>query len=128
MDLYTYAFQIVVSVIISYLLIYFANFLIAKLKTTSIRIFHPTEYFPKEQLDTLKQVHYLVLIFIILFSISNFFFDNGIIMTNGSEFYSFNAVLDILVSVYVATIIYKEKSLKSHILVLFCYLLHQLHI
>lgn len=127
MDLSNYAFQIVVSIIISYILIYISYLLINKLSNTSIRFLNPTEYFPKEEVDTLKQVYYLVLIFIILFLITNFFFDNGIIRVNDSELYNLNAVLDILVTSYLAAFIYRDKSLKNHIWVFSYYLLHQLH-
>lgn len=119
MNLYDYAFQIAVSIIISYILIYISSLLITRLKNSSVRVLNPTEYFPPEQVKTLKQVFYLVLIFAILFLITNFFFDNGIIKTNSSELYGFNAVLDIILATYFANVIYKDKSKKSHILVFF---------
>ena len=114
--LYYYAFQIVVSLIISYILIIVASFLMRKLQDTSIRILNPTEYFPEEEVKTLKQVYYLVLIFIILFIITNFFFDNGILMANNPDLYELHAVLDILVSVYLATFIYNDKSRNRKLL------------
>ena len=87
MDLYDYGFQIVVLIIIFYILLYVTFFLESKLESSSIRIFNPHEYFPEEEIKTLKQVFYLVVIYIILFLISNFFFDNEILMVNSSELY-----------------------------------------
>ena len=55
MDLYDYAFQITVSVIIFYILINVTIFVKSKLENSSIRIFNPHEYFP-EEVQTLKQV------------------------------------------------------------------------
>ena len=56
MDLYDYAFQIAVSVIIFYILINVTIFVKSKLENSSIRIFNPHEYFPEEEVQTLKQV------------------------------------------------------------------------
>ena len=67
MDLYDYGFQIVVLIIIFYILLYVTFFLESKLESSSIRIFNPHKYFPKEEIKTLKQALYLVVIYIILF-------------------------------------------------------------
>lgn len=119
MELYNYALRIIVSIVISYALILISAWIMPKLKNTPIRILNPTEYFPEEQVKTLKQVYYLILIFIILFSITNFFFDNGIGRSNSPEFYHLNAVLDIIVSLYLATFLYRDKTRKNHLLILF---------
>ena len=121
MDLYDYAFQIAVSVIIFYILINVTLFVKSKLENSSIRIFNPNEYFPEEEVQTLKQVFYLVVIYIILFLIANLFFDNGIVMNNSSELYALNALLDIVISIYLITTVYRKNSVKNYILIFFLF-------
>ena len=103
-----------VSILISYALIRLLSFVIDIIKNRPDRLLNPTEYFPEEEVKTLKQVYYLILIFTILLTISNFFFDNNILLSNNPEFYAFNSFLDIIVSIYIATILYREDPKKMH--------------
>ena len=80
-----------VSILISYALIRLLSFVIDIIKNRPDRLLNPTEYFPEEEVKTLKQVYYLILIFTILLTISNFFFDNNILLSNNPEFYAFNS-------------------------------------
>ncbi len=118
MDITNLVFQIIVS-----LLIFGIIFLMGY--ALKDRIFHkvnfflnPHEYLPDEQIKTLKQFYYLLLILILSLSIVNFFFDNDIIMHNSPEFYVFNSVMDIIVSLYIGISIY-DGSKKSKILMVF---------
>ncbi|MBR2557814.1 MAG: hypothetical protein IKE95_05560 [Methanobrevibacter sp.] len=119
MDSYHYILMIGVSILISYALIRLLSFVIDMIKNRPDRLLNPTEYFPEEEVKTLKQVYYLILIFTILLTISNFFFDNNILLSNNPEFYAFNSFLDIIVSIYIATILYREDPKKNAPIILF---------
>ncbi len=119
MNLFNICFQSVVSIAVSLIMIIILSFVIDKIKNKSNRLLNPTEYFPDEEIKTLKQVYYLVLMFIIVLSITNFFFDNNIILSNNPEFYIFNSILDIIVSIYIATFLYRENWKKNIILIIF---------
>lgn len=119
MDLTSYGIQICVSVLIFIILMYVGNFLIGKFRNNSIKVLNPTEYLPEEEVKTLKQVYYLIMILLLFILIVNFFFDNDIILSNNPEFYVFHSVLDIVVSVYIAIIIYDKSSNKSKVLIFF---------
>lgn len=119
MDLYNYTLQICVSILIFVILFSIAKFLMEKLKCSSIKFLNPTEYLPKEEVQTLKQVYFLVMALLLFISIINFFFDNNIILSNSPEFYAFHSILDVIVSVYIASIIYDRSSNKSLILIFF---------
>ena len=68
---------------------------------------NPHEYLPDEQIKTLKQFYYLLLILVLFVTIVNFFFDNDIVMHNSPEFYVFNSVIDIICSMYIGINIYE---------------------
>ena len=119
MNLFNYLFQIGVSVAISVILILGLSFIIDKLKNGSNRLLNPSEYFPDEEVKTLKQVYYLVLILLIVLSIINFFFDNDLVLSNSSEFYVFNSIVDIIFSIYIATSLYRENLKKYMVLIIF---------
>ncbi len=119
MNLFNYLFQIGVSVAISAILILGLSFIIDKLKNGSNRLLNPSEYFPDEEVKTLKQVYYLVLILLIVLSIINFFFDNDLVLSNSSEFYVFNSIVDIIFSIYIATSLYRENLKKYMVLIIF---------
>lgn len=119
MNLFNICFQVLVSIAVSLIMIIILSFAIDKIKNRSNRLLNPTEYFPDEEIKTLKQVYYLVLMFIIVLSITNFFFDNNIVLSNNPEFYIFNSILDIIVSIYIATFLYRENWKKNIILIIF---------
>ena len=119
MDLNYYLIQICVSVLVFGMLLIIGKFLIGKLKNNSIKFLNPTEYLPEEEVKTLKQVYYLIMMLLLFISITNFFFDNDILLSNSPEFYVVNSVLDIIVSVFIASIIYEKSSTKSKVLIFF---------
>jgi hypothetical protein len=121
MDLYSYGLRVGVSAIIYVILVMLMSFMISQLKKRSNRLLNPSEYFPEEEVKTLKQVYYLILIFLIILSITNFFFDNDIFLSNNPEFYALNSILDIIISVYIATVFYQENWKKNIILIIFLF-------
>lgn len=121
MDLINYGVRIGVSLTIYITLILFLSFMISKLKNRQNRLLNPSEYFPEEQVQSLKQVYYLILMFVIILSVTNFFFDNEIFLSNSAEFYTFNSILDIIISVYIATMFYRENWKKNMILIVFLF-------
>lgn len=121
MELYYYFIQVFVSILIYVTLIIAGRYLIDKIKGSSFRFLNPEEYLPDEEIKTLKQVFYLIMMLILFIIIINFFFDNNIILSNGPEFYTFHSVLDIIISVYIASIIYDKSSQKNYMLILFLF-------
>ena len=119
MDIYYYFMQICVSILVFLILFCMGRILTGRLKGSSIKFLNPTEYLPEEEVQTLKQVYYLVMALILFILIVNFFFDNDIILSNSPEFYVFHSLLDIAVSVYIASIIYDRTSKKSWVLIFF---------
>ena len=121
MDIIFHILRISVSLAVYVILVLAVAFVLKKLKNRSIRLLNPSEYFPEEQVKTLRQVYYLVLVFLLVLSITNFFFDRGIILTNSPEFYVYNSLLDVIVSVYIASVLYREGWKKNIILIIFLF-------
>lgn len=113
MELYEYFIQICVSILIFVILFHMGRYLIEKFSDTSFKFLNPTEYLPEEEVKTLKQVYYLVMMLLLFISITNFFFDNDIILSNNPEFYVLHSVLDIILSVYIASIIMINHQRKA---------------
>lgn len=118
MNIIHYGMLIIVSIAICLLLFVLMRFIIGKVRTSPIRFLNPTQYLPEEEVQSLKQFYYLLMIMLLFILIVNFFFDNNIILSNSPEFYLLHAVLDVLVSIYVASIIY-DKSNKNMLLIFF---------
>ena len=118
MDIVYIVFQIIVSLFI-FGIIFIMGYALKDSITHKMNFFlNPLEYLPEEEIKSLKQVYYLILILILFVSILNFFFDNNIIMQNSPEFYVFNSVIDIIFSLYIGISIY-DGSKKSKILIVF---------
>ena len=111
-------FQIIVSLLI-FGIIFLIGYALKDRILHKVNFFlNPHEYLPDEQIKTLKQFYYLLLILVLFVTIVNFFFDNDIIMHNSPEFYVFNSVIDIICSMYIGINIY-DGSKKSKILLVF---------
>ena len=111
-------FQIIVSLFI-FGIIFIMGYALKDRITHKMNFFlNPLEYLPEEEIKTLKQLYYLILILILFVTIVNFFFDNDILMHNSPEFYVFNSVIDIIFSLYIGISIY-DGSKKSKILTVF---------
>lgn len=118
MDITILVFQIIVSLLI-FGIIFLIGYALEDRIIHKVNFFlNPHDYLPEEEIKTLKQVYYLILILILFVSIVNFFFDNNIVMQNSPEFYVFNSVWDIIFSIYIGINIY-DGSRKSKILLVF---------
>ena len=90
-------FLLLVAFGIFVILVYAGKFIVNKVKSSSrfknSKFFNPLEYLPSEEVSTLKQVFYLImiLVFIVIILYLIFGWDDGLY---------FIAVLDIIVSVY----------------------------
>lgn len=121
MDFIFHILRISVSLAVYVILVLAVAYVLKTLKNRSIRLLNPSEYFPEEQVKTLRQVYYLVLVFLLVLSITNFFFDRGIVLSNSPEFYVYNSILDIIVSVYIASVLYREGWKKNMLLIIFLF-------
>ena len=101
--------QVVVEVLLFFILLFIGMFAYNKLRNSSSKLLNPQEYFPDEEIHSLRQVFILImmgLFFInILYSLT--FTDNDLI---------YFAIYDILLSLYVA-IKLDKSSLKNKVLV-----------
>ena len=101
--------QVVVEALIFFILVFIGMFAYNKLKNSSSKLLNPQEYFPDEEIHSLRQVFILImmgLFFInILYSLT--FTDNDLI---------YFAIYDILLSLYVA-IKLDKSSLKNKVFV-----------
>lgn len=102
-------FQFILGIIIFLLLTAIGVFIIKKIKASNSRFFNPHEFLPEDEIHTLKQVFYLILmalcLIVVLYSLSS----------SGNELYYFE-IFDITLSLFVAITIDKS-SLKNRILV-----------
>ena len=98
MSLLVSIFRLLVAFGIFALLVYVSKFIVNKVKSSRFknsRFLNPMEYFPAEEVSTLRQVFYLImiLIFLVIILYIVFGWDDGIY---------FISVLDIIISVYIA--------------------------
>ena len=79
MDIVYIVFQIIVSLLI-FGIIFLIGYALKDRIMHKVNFFlNPQEYLPDEQIKTLKQFYYLLLILVLFVTIVNFFFDNDII-------------------------------------------------
>ena len=108
MDVFLIIYEFVIAILIFGVLFIAGKFISKKLKASNSRILNPLEYFPEEEVQTLKQVFYLVMMLIF------FVFIIYIIVVLGNDFIGV-AVVQLIVSLYIAfTLDY--SSLKNKIL------------
>lgn len=98
-ELIFFTFDFAVTILVFILLLIIAKIASKKIKKhenkfTDNRFFNPKEYFPEEEIETLKQVFYLIILF--LFFI--IFLYNAVFTDNSTTF----SVLEIILMVYVA--------------------------
>lgn len=116
MELINYISQIIVSVGIFIILCFLGEQLKKIVLKHKKSIMDPNEYFPKEEILSLKQVYYLILILFIYICIINFFFDRFLAVSG--ELLLINSLIDIIISLYLV-ITFFEKSTKMRILIIF---------
>ena len=115
MELINYLTQIIVSVGIFIVLCFIGQQLKKIYLNHSHKMMDPQEYFPKEEILSLKQVYYLILILFIYICILNFFIDRQWIDT---ELFLVNSLIDIFISLYII-ITYYDGSTRSRIISIF---------
>ena len=116
MELINYLIQIIVSIGIFALLCLLGEQLKKIILSHSNKSLDPHEYLPVEEILSLKQVYYLILILVIYICIINFFFDRFFAVS--SELFLVNSIIDIIISTYLAVTLY-DSSLRSRITAIF---------
>lgn len=107
-------FRLLVAFGIFALLVYVSKFIVNKVESSRFknsRFLNPMEYFPAEEVSTLRQVFYLIMILVFLVIILYMVFD-----WNGGIY--FISVLDIVISVYVSMKMGKD-SFKEKLILFF---------
>lgn len=87
--------ELVIPILIFGVIFAVGKFIHARLSNSNSRILNPKEYFPEEELETLRQVFYLIMMMIL------FVFILYIMMVQANEIIPI-AVLQIILSVYIA--------------------------
>ena len=95
MEIFSIVYEFTISILIFGVIFVAGKFIYKKLKDSKSRFFNPLEYFPEEEVQTLKQVFYLVMMLIF------FVFILYLIIVPGNDFVGV-AVAQMLVSLYVA--------------------------
>lgn len=116
MGLVNYLTQIIVAMGIFIILCFFGEQIKKYLFKHHNKLMNPNEFLPKEEIFSLKQVHYLILILLIYLCIINFFFDR--FFTVSTELFLINSLIDIIVSTYIVVAFY-DSSTRSRITSIF---------
>ena len=95
MDIFLIIYEFVIAILIFGALFVAGKLIFKKLKDSKSRVLNPLEYFPEEEVQTLRQVFYLVMMLIF------FVFILYIIVVPGNDFVGV-AVVQLLVSLYIA--------------------------
>ena len=95
MDIFLIIYEFVIAILIFGALFVAGKLIFKKLKDSKSRVLNPLEYFPEEEVQTLRQVFYLVMMLIF------FVFILYIIVVPGNDFMGV-AVVHLLVSLYIA--------------------------
>ena len=88
-------FELIVSILIFGVFFAAGKFIYKKLSESESRILNPREYFPEEEINTLKQVFYLIMMLIL------FVFILYIAVVNGEEVIGVG-IVQLIVSLYIA--------------------------
>ena len=102
--------QLIIVIAIFFILTFVGVFIYRKLKNSSNRLLNPQEFLPDDEIHTLKQVFYLILIAFCFMDVLY-----SLIFVNGDYFYF--AIFEIALSLYIA-ITLDKSSIKNKILLL----------
>ena len=116
MELVNYLTQIIAAIGIFIILCFFGEQIKKYLFKHYKKLMDPKEFLPKEEIFSLKQVHYLILILFIYLCIINFFFNRFFEVSN--ELFLINSLIDIIVSTYIVVAFY-DCSTRSRITSIF---------
>jgi hypothetical protein len=106
MEVFNVICELAISILVFVVLFTVGKIIYKKLNDSDSRILNPEEYFPEEEIQTLNQVFYLVMMWIF------FVFIIYILIVRGNDFIGV-AVLQLIVSLYVAlTLDYSSWSNK----------------
>ncbi|WP_407377794.1 hypothetical protein [Methanobrevibacter sp.] len=95
MDIFRIVCELFIPILIFGVLFSVGKFIHVRLVNSKSRLLNPKEYFPEQELETLKQVYYLIMMMIF------FFFILHLLIFDEFEFIAL-AVLQIIISLYVA--------------------------
>ena len=102
--------RLIIEIAIFLVLMVIFKYFYSKLKTNHSRILNPSEYFPEEELQSLKQIFYLIMMgFFFVIILYTLVFVNG-------DLYTFS-IIDIIISLYLAVNLDKS-SLKNKLLLI----------
>ena len=107
--LYINIVQFIVIIVVFLILMVITSFAMDRIRKSDNRILNPQEYFPEEEIHTLRQIYYLIMMGLCFI---NVFYTLVFLKTE----LIYLVVFDICLSLYVATKLDKE-SLKNKILV-----------
>lgn len=100
--------RLIIEIAIFLVLMVIFKYFYSKLKTNHSRILNPSEYFPEEELQSLKQIFYLIMMgFFFVIILYTLVFVNG-------DLYTFT-IIDLIISLYLAVNLDKS-SLKNKLL------------
>ena len=108
MDVLRIAFELFIPILIFTILLVIGRFIYKKITNSNSRLLNPTEYFPEQELETLKQVYYLIMMFIF------FIFIIYIMLQSESDLQPMIG-LQIIISLYIALTL-DYSSLKNKLL------------
>lgn len=102
--------RLIIEIAIFLVLMVIFKYFYSKLKNNHSRILNPSEYFPEEELQSLKQIFYLIMMgFFFVIILYTLVFVNG-------DLYTFS-IIDIIISLYLAVNLDKS-SLKNKLLLI----------
>ncbi|MBQ6100453.1 MAG: hypothetical protein IJL02_11410 [Methanobrevibacter sp.] len=111
MNFYLGYLQFAIEIVIFLVLMFVGIAILNRLKDSKLKIFHAKEYFPEEEVHSLRQMYYLVMMALFFINILYFLiFDDGNII--------YFAIFDIFLSLYLA-ITLDKSSIKNKILLIF---------
>ena len=108
MVVFTVIYELIISVLIFSALFVTGKLIYKKLNKNGSRILNPLEYFPEEEIQTLRQVFYLVMMLVFFVLILY------LIVSHGNDLVGI-ALVQVIVSLYVALTL-DYSSLKNKIL------------
>lgn len=100
--------ELIIEIALFIVLMFVGRFILDQLKTHNIQILNPQEYFPEEELHSLRQIYFLIMM--------GLFFINIIYILLNKDMIHL-ALLDIIISLYLA-ITLDKSSLKNKILLI----------
>ena len=100
--------QLIIEIVLFIVLMFMGRFIYDHLKTHNIKILNPQEYFPEEELHSLRQIYFLIMM--------GMFFVNIIYTLINRDMFHL-AMFDIIISLYLA-IMLDKSSLKNKIILI----------